>query len=360
MSKLINIVFSALISMMLLYSLNNVVVVMSNQQAVVTDALQRSVNITVPPGKIVSLAPFITETLAYLGVDDHIVAADSLSFDSWYMNIGVKLKERGVKSVGGYWWSTVNIDEILALQPDLVLADAGAHKPLLSTLESYNLTMLFLYGGSAKSLNEAYSDIYTLGLLFNKTNIAVNLINEIESSFTETRRSIQASGLSDLKVLIVIDFWQGIWVVGKATFLDDVLSKLGLVNAASIYGWGVVNIEQIASWSPDLILVANMTNVSNETIKASGLYDLGKPVIVLNYTETDMLMRPGPLLIYAPKVINETLMRAFKTSNTAQSTTQIEHVSEKDLATLVIMVAFTALAFGLTGYYIGYRKGVKH
>jgi hypothetical protein len=53
-------------------------------------------------------------------------------------------------------------------------------------------------------------------------------------------------------------------------------------------------------------------------------------------------------------------MRAFKTSNTAQSTTQIEHVSEKDLATLVIIVAFTALAFGLTGYYIGYRKGVKH
>ncbi|MEM0031358.1 MAG: ABC transporter substrate-binding protein [Desulfurococcaceae archaeon] len=345
---------------------SNIVFVSCEQQVTLTDSLQRSVNITIVPKRVITLAPSITETMAYLGVDNYIIGADSISFESWYMNIGSKLRERGVKSVGGYWWSAISVDDIIALQPDLVLAEAGAHKPLLSVLESHNITVFYLYGGSAKSLNEVYSDIYNIGVIFNRTEDAINLINKIENSFVETRKSLQDRGLSGLKILIVIDFWQGIWVAGKATFLDDVLSKLGLVNAASIYGWGVVNIEQVASWNPDLILVANMTSLSNETVAASGLYNLGKPVIILSRNETDVLVRPGPLLTDAPTILYNAISSALKTgretpTETTSTSTAQQITPEAELMPqlLIVLIPFVALVCGLIGYYVGYKRGVK-
>ncbi|MEM1529454.1 MAG: helical backbone metal receptor [Desulfurococcaceae archaeon] len=318
----------------------------------VIDALGRSVTLTAYPRRVVSLAPSITEILASLGVESSVVGADSFSLSSWYMDIGERLKSRGVVEVGGYWWSTISVEKILELNPDLILADRGAHRQLLEAFEAYNLTVVYL--GSARSINDVYNDIYTVGLIFNKTGEAENLIRSIESTLQSGKELLK--GYEGVKVLIVIDFWQGIWVAGKATFIDDLLARLGLVNAAVTIGWSVVGIEAITEWNPDIVIVA-CPYASQEAVEQSGLPQLGKPLVLLNTTEVDVLMRPGPLLAYAPQVIYHALVQglANRTTTTPRTPQQAPLVTSAPLE-LYVAAPLVALVSGVIGYYVGLRK----
>lgn len=265
----------------------------ANTQVYVTDALGKTIIINQTPSRIVSLSPSITEILASLGLLDKLVGVDSISYNTTYLGINEYVRSHGVEDIGGYWWSTISVEKILALHPDLVFADKGAHVPLMRTLEEYNLTVVFLYGGSASSLEDIYNDVGIIAQIFNIPEDKVYLlIDLIEKNITAAKKLL--TGAESRKVLVVVGFYNGIWVAGKATFIDDIINRLGLVNAAQVVGWKAVNIETIIQWSPDIIIVTNMGGVTNETIKQYGLTSINVPIILLNSTETDTITRPGP------------------------------------------------------------------
>jgi iron complex transport system substrate-binding protein len=327
---------------------------------VVTDALGRHVELPGVPKRVVSLAPSITEVLAALDLLDYVVGADSFSLEGWYLNISSRLREREVVDVGGYWWSLVRVEEVLRLDPDVVLADAGAHRPLLETFESYNLTVLYLQGGLARSVNDVLNDVYTIGVVFNKTSEAEELINSILRALDEGRSLLEP--YRGVRVLVVLDFWQGIWVAGRATFIDDVLSRLGLVNAATTIGWSVVSLETIYKWSPDIILVA-CPYATNETVRESGLYDLGKPVVLLNSTEIDVISRPGPLLALVPRVLHSALQRGVGRPSEVLTPTptpaSTPTPTTRETAGLTVQQVVLVIAVAVAAFSAGLLTGLK-
>ena len=269
----------------------------------ITDALGRTVTLESTPKHIVSLAPSITELLFYLGLGDRIVGMDSISINDPYYNISTTARERNVTDVGGYWWSAISIEKIISLNPDLVIADKGAHKPLLQTFEDYNITVIYLNGGSAKSLQDIYEDLGIIADIFNLTSKVQEFIKQVEDSFNTYRSRL--TPYQNMTFLVVVGVYNGIWVAGKSTFIDDALSRLGLRNAADVIGWKAVSIEQIASWNPSVILVSS--EVGNNTLRQSGLYSLNSKIILLNKETTDALSRPGPLIINLPALLYKTL-----------------------------------------------------
>jgi len=279
-------------------------IVASGQSISVVDALGRTINLTQVPSRVISLSPSITEILLSLNLSNVLVGVDHYSYTDWYLNASQEFASRNITDVGGYWWSAINIEKILSLQPDLVLADAGAHKPLLNTLVEYNLTVVYLKGGSATSIEDVYSDIFLVGKIFNMTSEALALIDKIERHLEEGRNLLR--GYSGVSVLYVVGIYQGVWVAGKTTFFDDLISRLGLRNAAGAYGWAPVGIEEIASWKPDVILVAGM-GVTETDVENAGLTKLGARVVLLNSTETDVLSRPSPIIMLAPNIIYDVL-----------------------------------------------------
>ncbi len=275
----------------------------------IEDALHRTIVLNRIPQRVVSIAPGITETMFSLGLEYTLVGVDDVSYNDTCLGISEYLKKKGVEHVGGYWWSAISIEKILALKPDLVLADAGAHKPLLNIFEENNITVVFLHGGSANSINDIYSDIMTIGRIFNiDTAKVLELINNIENNITKARSMIKSENLS---ILVIVGFYNGIWVAGKATFIDDLLSRLSLNNVANVIGWKAVNIETIRSWNPDIVIVANMGFIDEKMLKETGLYDLETPLVLLSPNETNLLVRPGPFvglgaLLLARKIANFT------------------------------------------------------
>ncbi|MEM4810216.1 MAG: ABC transporter substrate-binding protein [Desulfurococcaceae archaeon] len=275
----------------------------------VTDALGREIELPDNIAVVATLSPSLTEILAALDLLDNIRACDTYSLNNvWFMNTSDILRDKGVKDLGGYWWSTVKTQDILEINPDLVLADKGAHKPLLQFFEEYGIRVLYLNGGSATSINEVYNDIYIIGSIFNKADKALEVVDEIERSFSQYLHMLDKYG--GKKILIILGLWQGIWVAGKGTFIDDALTRLGLENAAKVFGWVAVSIEDLISWDPDIIIIPEM-GITEKDLEEQGIMALNKPVVFLNTTETDILLRPGPLLKYLPETMYKVLTAVF-------------------------------------------------
>lgn len=329
------------------------------------DVLGRKVDLPRNPSRVVSIAPSITESLAYIGVEEVIVGADSISITSWYKNVSNSLKERNVTDVGGYWWTSLRVEKIIELNPDLVLADAGAHRALLQVFESYNITVYYLHGGSARTVYDVYSDLQVLGLIFNKTAEMSKLIEEIDRELEEKRVLIEKHGYRGTRVLVVIDFYAGIWVAGRGTFIDDVISRLGLANVAETYYWSVASIEQVHKWNPDIVIVA-CYYATEDVVRESGLRALEKPIVILSPRETDILSRPGPLLLYAPGLIYDILSRNIPprasdaaTEPNITETRVAEQYTPRDVWVLepvhLALVVSSAAVGLIVGYVLGYR-----
>jgi iron complex transport system substrate-binding protein len=313
----------------------------------VQDALGRTIVLNKTPERIVSLAPSITESLFYLGLSDKVVGVDNISYTDPYYGISDYVKKHGIVPVGGYWWSAVSIEKILSLKPDIILADAGAHQPLLHVFQQYNLTIVYLHGGSSRSIEDIYDDLKIITTIFNISSDKVSsFISRLESEI-EKYNALITKNIGHLRVVVVVGIYNGIWVAGKSTFMDDVLSRLGLVNVAQTIGWTAVNIEDISRWKPDVILVTAM-GISNETLKKAGLYNLGVPIVFMNKTLTDSLSRPGPLILKAPSMLYQFLLHV------KIKTTTISTIANKNIYSGEVAVAvYITLAF-IIGLVAGY------
>ncbi|HID15631.1 MAG TPA: hypothetical protein EYP16_02345 [Candidatus Atribacteria bacterium] len=94
---------------------------------VIEDFIGREITIYKPPTRIVSCAPSITEIVSALNLTSQIVGLDDFSD---FPPIILELKSQGkIASVGGV--TTLNIEKIAQLNPDLVLVYAGLQRKFI-------------------------------------------------------------------------------------------------------------------------------------------------------------------------------------------------------------------------------------
>ncbi len=275
----------------------------------IVDVLNNTITLNSTPKRIVSLAPSITETLFSLELESYIVGVDSSSYNTSDLGIHSYCIEHSIKDVGGYWWSEINVEKILSLNPDLVLADAGAHVKLEETFNSYGLKVVYLHGGSASSLNDVYEDIDVIAGIFHVEDGAQDLKEGISGSIAEARHYIVEHGLNGSKVVIVVGFYDGIWVAGRSTYIDDIIDRIELVNPVDKEGWSLVNLEDLIRYGPDAVIINTLT--TNDTVAGSGITSVCSRIIYLNQTEVNILSRPGPRLGAAAKIIAYRLGEVF-------------------------------------------------
>ncbi len=132
----------------------------------ITDQAGRVVKIAKIPQKIVSLAPSNTEIVYALGLEDRLVGVTE--YDDYPEAAKSKPK------IGGF--STVDIERVVAIQPDLILA-ANIHRDkVISELERLGLTVIAI---DPHTVPEVMSAISLVGKATNKSEIASPLVKEI-------------------------------------------------------------------------------------------------------------------------------------------------------------------------------------
>ena len=253
---------------------------------VIQDQFGRAVRLNSPPQRIVSGSPGNTELLFALGLGERVIGVT----DWCDYPPAVKGKPR----IGNI--APLNIEKVLSLRPDLVLACNLNGKEPVENLTELGVPTFALNPVSFSAIIEA---IRLVGQITGQEQQAAELATAFISTIEQVKRKGQATE-ERMKVLVAIgDNLQDLWTAGSGTFLDEVVTLCGGENIAAGLGfsWARLGMEYILKMNPDLILTELEPQVFLEDPFYKELTAGRKRQIY--QIDVDVFSRPGPRLIEA-------------------------------------------------------------
>ncbi|WCK53954.1 ABC transporter substrate-binding protein [Aneurinibacillus sp. Ricciae_BoGa-3] len=206
---------------------------------VIKDSTGTDVKINKKPARIVSIMPNTTEIAYSLGLDREIVGVSN--YDDYPPQVKSKPKVGDLNA---------SAEKIVAMQPDLILADTGNGKTIQS-LRKLGLPVLVT---GAQNIDGIYQSIEEIGQATGTKSKADGLVGRMKKDVqyvTDKTRALPAN--KKPKVWVEVD--PNLYTSGKGTFIDSMINMAGGVNIASdINGWKQMSEEKIIQSNPDIIL----------------------------------------------------------------------------------------------------------
>jgi iron complex transport system substrate-binding protein len=237
------------------------------------------------PQRIVTLAPNVTEMVLALGASDRIVGTDDYSADA--------MPQRKLPRVGGL---QPNLEKIVAVRPDLVIANAAGLPPNLGrSLASVHIPLLVV-------TNERLSDIAkSMTLIGTALGIdSTTAVATLNASLGRQRRT------RPHPPRLMLAVWTDpLYVAGHNTFADDLFTLCGATNAVEVNGWPSYSLESFVAHPPDILLYPNHS-VTPSAVEAL-LARAGTKKVVAIAVDENLFTRPGPRVAEAGGILNGVL-----------------------------------------------------
>jgi iron complex transport system substrate-binding protein len=209
----------------------------------VVDQLGRTVKLDKTPQRIISLAPSNTEILYALGLGNEIVGVTS------YDNYPPETKQKAI--IGGF--STTDIEKVVALSPDLIVAAPIHQKEIIPQLESRGLTVL---GLNPVDVNGVSAAINLVGKVTGKAAAASTLVAQLNQRSESVSDATANLSLSNKPRVFYVVWHDPLMTAGTSTMIDDLITRAGGVNIASdLSGYVNINLETVIQRNPQIILV---------------------------------------------------------------------------------------------------------
>ncbi len=227
----------------------------------IRDAMNRIVVIPSVPKKIVSIAPSVSEILFAIGAGNLVVGVDDYS--NYPPLINQLVSEGKIVRVGGF--SSIDIEKVLSLKPDLVVGTTGVQFRALYALSQTGLTTLSL---STSSIGDIYSSILLLGKITGHFKDALELVESLRNNMTSMYMRVSAIKIKP-KILYLV--WANpFYAAGGGSWFNDVINLAGGVNAlANVTSqWPTISWEEILRLNPDIIIFSENAGGFNSALKA--------------------------------------------------------------------------------------------
>ncbi len=237
----------------------------------VVDDLGRVVTIEKAPQRVVSVSPAATKYLVYLGLQDRVVGVTD-----WDMLAGK------VEKIGNM--VPLNVEKILSLKPDLVLAFGGFQASEIPKLEKVGLKVVAI---NPRSLNDILKSLVMVGYIFGVEDEAKKKADSLKSKMLSIAKEAYKIPLEKRpKVLYLSSVPQAgskeIWTACSGSYMNDLITLAGGRNiAASLAGpngWIPLSIEYIYKEDPDVIIVAKYFGSDEDAKKAVENFKAFKPL----------------------------------------------------------------------------------
>lgn len=254
----------------------------------VTD--DRGVTVAWPqsPQRIVSLLPSLTETVCELGRCERLVGVDR------YSNFPEPV--RGLPRTGG--GIDPNIEAIVALKPDVVLMATSSRG--VQRLESLGVKVLAL---EPRTSRDAQRVMGVLGQLLEVPD-ALRIWRAIDAGVSAAAQSLPPQART-LRVYYEVS--TGGYAAGQSSFIGEMMSRLGLQNIVEprMGPFPRINPEYVVRANPDLIMIGSRNVQGLEQRPGwAGLRAIREQrVCVFTPEESDVLVRPGPRMAEAARVM---------------------------------------------------------
>jgi iron complex transport system substrate-binding protein len=258
-----------------------------------TDGLGRTVKLTGPAQKIVSLAPSNTELLFAIGAGKQVVGRDDFS--------DFPAEAKALPSVGGL--DKYNNEQLVALKPDLVLMAEINTPEQVSKLEALGLNVYYL--NNPKTIEDLYKNLQIVASLTGHEKDTSALIESLKSRVAAVDEKIKSAATKPV-VFYELDSTDPAkpYTVGPNTFVDLLIARAGGLNLTTAAGvqdaYPQLSVEQLVSSDPDMIVLGDsMWGVSVESVGQRPGWEKLKAVTGQKVFPFDdnIVSRPGPRLV---------------------------------------------------------------
>lgn len=255
-----------------------------------TDDLGQTVTIEGAVERIVSLAPSNTEIAFALGLGERLVGVtDFCDYPPAALEI---------ESIGGI---EPNLEQIVALSPDLVLAIGGDPEPaIIAQLRELGLVVLVLQPTDLEGL---YHDIGLVGEATGTQEQAAELVA------TMRERVAAVTALTDEVTERPLVFYEldgsdasRPWTAGPGSWHDQFIQLAGGTNLAGAQGsaWVQISAEEIIARDPDIIILGDAAwGVTPEQVAERPGWEVIAAVGQgrVHPIDDNLISRPGPRVV---------------------------------------------------------------
>ena len=227
---------------------------LTEEAITVVDMFGREVALNGPVTRVVALEPSDCEILYALGCEDALVGRGK------YCDYPAHVQELPALESG----ANTNLEEILALHPQLVIMSDMAHtKEQVNLLDQNGVRVITT---NANSIAEVYESIRLLGRVMGKEAEAANLIADMQAAFDAIAAKSEKTEKTIYFEIMPLEW--GLWSAGTNTFMHEFAEMCGMRNAfADIDGWQAVSEEQVIARNPDyIVLVTGMGETAVEEV----------------------------------------------------------------------------------------------
>lgn len=185
--------------------------------------------------RIVSLAPFITNNLYLLGVQDQIVGRTQ------YCMIADKDQIPIVADA-----INVNVEKIANLKPDIVIASGLTHPRIIAAIEKMGIPTL--HWNQPKNFEELCSQFEKLGKLCGKNEVATRYLQESRERLARIPKIAKGK-----KIFMEVGY-NPLFTALSDSFMNDYMVLLGGKNIFEDLTNGVISRETVLLRNPDIII----------------------------------------------------------------------------------------------------------
>ena len=256
--------------------------------AVFNDALGRNVAVPIVPKRIVSLAPNITEMIYFLGLGERLVGVTQFSY---FPKEAQKKPKVGV-------YTDVNIEKVVTLNPDLVIATADGNKK--ADVEMLEEAGIPVYVVNPRKVYQVLDTIERLGTICGVVERAKHLANRLRERVIRITEAVR-----DRKrplIFLVINM-KPLMSVNQSTIHHDIIQLAGGRNMTEDQPitYPKLGMEEIIKKGPDAIIISSMERerefekVQQEWFQWSTLPAVQKGRVYL--IDSDLIDRPAPRIV---------------------------------------------------------------
>ncbi|EFB71808.1 Vitamin B12-binding protein precursor [Providencia rustigianii] len=233
--------------------------------------------------RVISLSPANTELAYAAGLGENLIAVSAYSD---YPNAAKKLEQ--VSN-----WQGLNVERIIALKPDLILAWRGGNpqRPL-DQLAALGIPIVYF---DPQTVDGVISALAELSQYSPHPEIAERNIAQMQATL-QAQKDKLANNKKPRQLFIQLGT-QPLFSAGNHTLQNDVLKVCGAQNIFedSAVPWPQVSREQVLTRKPDAIVMTG-SEEQEKAVKAFWHSQLNVPIILLN---EDWFHRAGPRIINA-------------------------------------------------------------
>ncbi|MEQ4922860.1 vitamin B12 ABC transporter substrate-binding protein BtuF [Proteus hauseri] len=252
---------------------------------------------TEPAKRIITLSPSATEMAYASGMGENIVGVSA------YSDYPEEAKK--IEQVAN--WQGINVERILLLKPDLVIAWQGGNpqRPL-DQLKALGISIIY---SDPQTIEEIANDLTKLAAYSHRPEIALNNANQLRQQYQALQQKYQSNIPNQPKKKVFIQFgMQPLFTTSNHTLQSHITELCGGENifANSSVPWPQVSREQVLTKKPDLIIFSGKPSQIS-AIQQFWQPQLNIPVIAI---DEDSFSRPAPRIINAAQQICEAIAKS--------------------------------------------------